>query len=267
MFCQNCGKVVDQGAKFCKNCGTPVEASEAARPAAKPKAASHAASGKPEKQSKQKKKPNLLLILIVVGICFLIGRTMGGSMGESMSGGSSSGSQSAQSSNSGSQSTQSTDSGSELSGSNSAYEKIFSDRNIVTTPAFFGTLESAAYANVDSDGYIDHLQFGYEGDTIVQMVETVYMPVEGLSDTDKETLDAMCREAYPQAEALSFVTISYHMGYSYYSVTITMDDLNQVENIQSAVDAGFLTLTDGGASVMSMAASDASLLEQGYAKK
>lgn len=257
MFCQNCGKEVARGAKFCNNCGAPVETPQAARPAAQPKAAPQAASGKPEKQTRQKKKANPLLILVVVGICFLIGCAAGGSMGESMSGGSSSGSQSAQS----------TDSGSELSGSNGAYEKIFSDRNIVTTPAFFGTLESAAYANVDSDGYIDHLQFGCEGDTIVQMLETVYMPVEGLSDTDKEALDAMCRETYAQAEALSFVTISYHMGYSYYSVTITMDDLDQVENVQSAVDAGLLSMTDGSASVMSMAASDASLLEQGYAKK
>lgn len=262
MFCQNCGKEVARGAKFCNNCGAPVETSEAARSAAQPKAASQTASGKSEKQTKQKKKPNLLLILIVVGVCFLIGRAMGGSMGESMSGDSSSGNQSVESTDSGSQSTQSTD-----SGSNGAYEKIFSDRNIVTAPAFFGTLKSAAYAIVDSDGYIDHLQFGCEGDTIVQMVETVYMPVEGLSDTDKEALDANCREAYAQAEALSFVTISYNVGYSYYSVTVTMDDLDQVENIQSAVDAGLLTLTDGGASVMSMAASDASLLEQGYAKK
>ena len=57
------------------------------------------------------------------------------------------------------------------------------------------------------------------------------------------------------------------MGYSYYSITITMGDLDQAESIQSAVDVGLLTLTDGSVSVMSMAASDASLLEQGYAKK
>lgn len=257
MFCQKCGKELAQGAKFCYNCGASVGASEAVQPGAQPKDASHAAFTEPEKQHKKKKKPNLLLILIVVVICFIIGRTMGESMGQSMSDESSSDRQSAQS----------TDFGSELSGSNDAYEKIFSDRYIVTAPAFFGTLESAAYANVDSDGYIDHLQFGYEGDTIVQMVETVYMPVDGWSDADIDALDANCQKTYAQAGELPFVTISYNMGYSYYSVTVTMDDLDQVENIQAAVNAGLLSMTHGSASVMSMAASDAILLEQGYAKK
>lgn len=245
MFCQNCGSQVAQGAKFCNNCGAQVGAPAAAQPAAQPKTA--APRNAAEQPAGKKKKPNILLILIVVGICFIIGRAMGGSMADSYN------------DNSGSETLASSD--------GVEYAKIFSDRYIVTAPAFFGTLDAVAYASVDADGYIDHLQFGYQGDTIVQMVETVYIPVEGWSDEDKQALDSNCRANYAAAEALSFVSISYNIGYSYYSMTVTIRDLDQSENLQSAVSAGLLTLTDNSATVMSMSATEEGLLAQGYVKK
>lgn len=237
MFCPNCGLENAADAGFCTGCGTRLENGGAKTDAQK--------TGK-------KKKPNLLVVLIVVAIFYIIGRTMG----ESAVTGPNTGGQTG---------TISSGESSLARGDSIAYGEVFSSRNIITAPGFFGTLDSAAYVSVDAEDCIDHLQFGYEGDVIAMMMETVYLPVEGMSDADKQTLDEQMLASYGNT-GLDFVTVSSSIGYSYYSMTVTMRDLDELENIQAAVEAGLLTV-DGTDSLMSMSATESALLAQGYIKK
>lgn len=152
-------------------------------------------------------------------------------------------------------------------GNPTAYEKIFTDRGIVAPFAFLRGLDTASYAAVTSDGIINSMQFGYSGDTVVQIVSTEYVSVEGLSDADKAALDQAVREVYAEIEKLSFVSVSYNMGYSYYSVAMTLQDLDQTANLRAASAAGALTLDNENADIISMSKMEASLLAQGFIKK
>lgn len=152
-------------------------------------------------------------------------------------------------------------------GNPTAYEKIFTDRGIVAPFAFFRGLDTASYAAVTSDGIISNMQFGYSGDTVVHIVSTEYISVEGLSDADKAAFDQAVREVYAEIEKLSFASVSYNMGYSYYSATMTLQDLDQSANLQAASAAGALTLDNENAASISISKMEAYLLAQGYVKK
>ena len=49
------------------------------------------------------------------------------------------------------------------------YDKIFVDQNVAHTPAQFSTPSSAAYALTLTDGTIDVLEYGYDGDVVKEM--------------------------------------------------------------------------------------------------
>lgn len=237
MFCPNCGMENAADAGFCSGCGARLGNGGA----------------KPADKNPGKKKSNILVWLIVLAGLYCFGHFLGeSSVSDPGAGGSQTGSVS-----SGDRS---------LAGGDSiAYDEVFSSRNIVPAPGFFGTLDSAAYVCVDAEGSIDHLQFGYEGDVIAMMMETVYLPVEGMSDADIQALDQQMLAAYGNS-GLDFVTVSSSTSYSYYSLTVTMRDLDELENIHAAVSAGLLTV-DGTDSQMSMSSTESALLAQGYIKE
>ena len=64
MYCQRCGKQIDEGARFCPGCGAQIGVSNQPAQAG---AISSAASA-PGKTKKSFSLPRMILILIVVGI-------------------------------------------------------------------------------------------------------------------------------------------------------------------------------------------------------
>lgn len=147
----------------------------------------------------------------------------------------------------------------------SAYDEIFSEYNIEYTPTVFPGMDSACYAVVDEEsGLIDCMDFGYQGDMILEMTETIYFFIDGYTDSEREILDSEMRNAYADFENLSFCSAEYDMNDQYYIIHLEFTDLNQPKNCQKLVE---FDMVEEGSLLLSMESTDESLLSQGYEKK
>ena len=139
------------------------------------------------------------------------------------------------------------------------YQSIFSNRFIVQMPPLYFGMDVASFAKVNEDGTIDSLHFGYKDDVISVFEQTRYMEVSDLSDGEKEALDAGMKESFAELEALDFVTVSSHIGTSYYSLTCKTERLEEEEVRKQAVEADLIVLDDEDGA-MSMEATEERLL-------
>lgn len=278
MFCKNCGKQLADDARFCTGCGAVMDAGQPAQP--------QYAQSAPAK--KQKKKAPVWLIIVAALAAFVIGKfaiapsmMTSGDSGSSNSDGS--GSQysfepagtvsinedydSSYDDGSGSKYSAETTAteGSSISVSNSAFDEIFSSNYIVRADALFLGLDSAAFAK-ESDGMIDCMEFGYKDDMICEMVETIYVDISGMSSDEQALTDSQMRDAFSSWEACGFCEVSYHQGSSWYTVTITLHDLDQSSVVKTAAENGMLALSYD-ADWLSISATEEDLLAQGYVRK
>ena len=252
MFCSNCRNQLPDGAKFCNNCGAQqpsantVPTQQASANAVPTPAA---ATKKPEASAK--KKPNILLILAVALCAFLVGKFI---IAPSMV--SDSGNQSSQSQQAGS------NNGSAVQADNPAYDAIFDDTYIVHFQMFLG-METNSFAMKQADGMIACADYGYKNDVVKEWVETVYVPVSGLSDAEKVSLESSMRTQFASLDALSCCTVKYNMSLNYLTVTCTYTNVDQAANYGELYKAGILQANTH----ISMSATETALLSQGFIKK
>lgn len=251
MFCSNCGNQLPDGTKFCNNCGTQLSASES--PAAAPNAAQKA----PEKATK--KKPNIIVVLAVVLCAFLLGKFV---IAPSMS------SDSGKETNPINPTTQTQQQAaigngdSSANSNNSAYDAVFEDTYIVHFQAFFN-MDMASFASKQDNGVICCADYGYKDDVVKQWVETMYIPVSGLTETEKAKVENETKTQFAVLEALTCCTVNYKMGTNYLTVTFTYEDVDQAANYGELYNAGILQTN----TFISMSATESALLGQGFVKK
>ncbi len=145
------------------------------------------------------------------------------------------------------------------------YDKIFLDQNVAHTPALFSTPSTAAYALTLTDGTIDVLEYGYDGDIIKEMRETVYLYIGNLTETQKlEVADSM-DGAFADAAELSYVTVTSYSTDDYYIVAVRCEGLDNPANVQKLMDLSIIAAASD--STLSMEATDITLTSGGYSKK
>ena len=240
MYCNKCGKEIPENSKFCGCCGAAVQMQT--EPVAK-------------KQKKEKKQAPVWVSLLVIAAAFLIGKFV---IAPSML-------SEPQQDQGAYQQEETSEPDSSAVSVNSDYSEIFTSRNIVEMPAMFMMLDSAAFATVDQDGMIEKLEFGYKDDVIKEMVNTLYFPISGMDDAEKNALDAAVKENLSGYIAVDFCSASYNMGNLYYTVTLHFTELDIAENIQKMSEFGILT--GEGADRLSMTETENSLVAAGYVKK
>lgn len=267
-YCSNCGTELREGVKFCTGCGKPV----GTRPQAAP-TPSYKEKKSSAKKGKVKKTESILrriiraiviftfLVLISVFIRSLVSGMPGSNGSDTNTSGSSNDSSLVYSEEDGSGEG-------DIREANPAYTAVFSDKGIYDESALAGYGLSSAEFVRESEGTIDKLEYGYKGDTVEVMVETLYYPVSDYSDDQKaQILDAL-KSRLAAAEALSFVTVNYDMGSSFCKAEIITEDLDNEYNIQSAVSAGILKTEENSAvSLISFEQSKAAMSSSGFIAK
>lgn len=146
------------------------------------------------------------------------------------------------------------------------YEEIFSTYNIIDSPAFFNTKESCAFAYVDDDGYIEKSEYGYEGDVIIEMVDTYYYPI---GEYEKEQADSyidFVKAEFKADEELSCCTVTYNTTSSYFIVTEKFTNVDDLDTLAELQDAGFVT-SDSDVDYLSMSQTEQDYLDMGFVKK
>ncbi|MBQ9846753.1 MAG: hypothetical protein IJO58_02935 [Clostridia bacterium] len=159
---------------------------------------------------------------------------------------------------------QSTESNNDISvnQSSSAYDAIFDDTNIVHFQTFFG-METANFASKQAGNIICCADYGYKNDVVKQWVETLYVPVTGLSEAGKTQLETSLKTQYATFESLSCCTVEYKMGTNYLTVKFTYSNVDQAAKYNELYNAGILTTNSN----ISISATESTLLNQGFVKK
>lgn len=146
-----------------------------------------------------------------------------------------------------------------------SYDEVFSQYGITYSPEVFSGMDSASYAAVDKDtGYVDCLDFGYQGNLILNLRETKYYVLDGYNDLSKEILYYQMVETYEELDSLPFCTVTYEMQEQYYMIRFTFTDLDQPENYEKMIELG---IVKEGSLALSMKLADEALLSKGYQKK
>ncbi|MBQ7801333.1 MAG: zinc-ribbon domain-containing protein [Oscillospiraceae bacterium] len=295
MFCQNCGKQIAEDARFCPGCGAAVggqprqaayQAGETSRPNEQaqqyqqpqyqqaPYQQPQQDYRQPQTAKKQKKKTPVWLVILVALAAFLIGKFV---ISPAMLTDSGSNKSTAGNTNSSNSSVSSqfpiettptvSVNADAVDTANSAYTEIFSSRYIVEdmAPSSMLLLDTNSYAIVYDYGGVERMLFGYSNDKVLQLVDTLYYPVSGYTEDQLAQLETTLKDYYAIYEQLSFCTVTYTQGTSYYKIVMTMTDLDKSANIQAL--SGTDLLTTAGADWISMSQSESDLLASGFVKK
>ena len=147
-----------------------------------------------------------------------------------------------------------------------SYEEVFSMYNIVDMPALFLGLDSMSFA-VGYDGMIEKIELGYKDDIVCEMVNVIYYPMEGLTDDEIAAVDASMKELMTPYTDLEFCSnSSFTATNNYYIISLTFSDLDNVDNVKALEELEMIE-ADGTTGLCSAAASEESLIANGYFKK
>lgn len=243
MFCSNCGKQIPKDMKFCSFCG--------AQQSATPDADSNRPQNTPKPYTqKQKKKSNIWIVLVVALAAFLIGKFVFSPSPNP--------DPDPTSSYSITLSPQTT----AASTSNAEYELIFSGTYIVHYKTFFN-METANFASKLDDGTIRCADYGYKDDIVKEWSESMYIPIEGYTDSQKSDLRNKMESEFASIDALDCCSVSYGESVYYFSVTLTFEDVDEPENYRKLYEADILNTN----TPISMSATEDYLIAEGLIKK
>ena len=156
----------------------------------------------------------------------------------------------------------SNDNSSKESTSNPEYDNILAEAYIVHFNSFFN-MDSANFVSKLDNGNIYCADYGYKNDVVLQLVETLYIPVDGMDDAAKTELENTAKTEFAKFEAISCCTVDYKTSNNYLTVTVKYDDLDKKENYSALYNAG---ITDSNTQI-SMSASEKNMLADGAIKK
>lgn len=271
MFCKNCGNEVENGAKFCNSCGAPQETAPVYENTAQQNVPQYQGSVpynpngniQPPVKAKKSNKGCIVAIIIAVVVFALI---IIGTVAIIAFGVANSDDTVVDSSYSDSLDDLLGDSDTTSDTPSAEFSSIFTDNNIVQAPYVFMGLDSRAFASVDSDGIIEKMEFGYDGDKIKELVDTIYYPTTDYTDDLLTALDETFKETFAPADELDCCTVSYETTANYYIITIHSTDLDSAVNLAALSDASVITY-DGFATYLSMDETASNLASQGYVER
>lgn len=155
----------------------------------------------------------------------------------------------------------------------SDFERLFVDNSITYTAPDFGELESTALASKnndleDIDEYIELIEIAYVGDTVCELIQTIYTDTTNFSDEYSEWLDKELRAQYAEEfKDMPFVEITYRTEGVWYIVTFAIRDLDEGNNFIALGDESMLSVNDEGKEYLSLSNIEALYLGLGYFQK
>ncbi|MBQ6884361.1 MAG: zinc ribbon domain-containing protein [Clostridia bacterium] len=251
MFCGNCGKQLDENAKFCDECGAQQGVSAQINDNPNNVYSNTDAQKKETKPTTKKSSAMSVRILIVV-IALIAGSLVGKFVIAP-----SYANDEPEKNNLGGQTITS-----QSNVSNPAYDAILEGANIVRMPPFFN-MDTMSFAQKNVDGTIYCGDYGYEGDLVKRIYSTVYVPIQNLTDTEKSLLESSAKAELAKYEALDFCTVNYNMSLNYFSYTIEFKNIDLAQNYSKLYSVGFL---ENNAPI-SMSETEKRMIDGGSVKK
>lgn len=147
---------------------------------------------------------------------------------------------------------------------NPEYEKIFTDCAIVDMPTMFPNLQSEAFVSLDEDGWIEKLEFGYSGDKVLEMVNTIYVPISDYTDEERQELDALMKESLAGCIGLDFCETTSDIGNTYYKLSMHFSQLDEPDHVHALAE---YEIVNAGIDEVSMQQTTDALKDGGYIQR
>lgn len=151
---------------------------------------------------------------------------------------------------------------SEVKTSNPEYDRILTEAHIVHFNSFFN-MDTANFVSKLENGNVYCADYGYKNDLVLQMTETLYIPVSGADEAEKTELENTAKREFAKIENISCCTVEYKMSDNYLTVTAKYNNLDQQENYSALYYAGIIDAN----TQISMAACERIKLSEGAIKK
>lgn len=272
-ICPNCNNQLEDNAAFCDKCGAKLvvqqaysqpQSNYAGQPYQNYNPNQQANGYQAPMQTNQPPKKKTGMIIGIVAACLIVLAIIGALAQDAFQkegyGSGNTGNDAEYNFNIGNDSSDS--SSSESTTSNSEYDDILAEAYIVHFNSFFG-MDSESFVSKLDSGNIYCADYGYKNDVVLQMIETLYIPVSGMDDAAKTELENTARTEFAKFESIPCCTVEYKMSSNYLKVVVTYNDLDKEENYSALYDAG---ITDSNTPI-SMSASEEGMLADGAIKK
>lgn len=240
MFCSTCGKQLPNNTKFCNFCGAQ-QSVNAAAPSVEPQTIPMADTKKP------KKKSNVWIILVVVLVVFFIGKFISSEI---------------VSSDETTTAANITTTLPKVEIINPEYKAVYADTGIVHYKSFFN-METANFATKLDNGSIIFADYGYKDDIIKEWTETMYIPIEGYTYSQKAELRTQAEAEFAVYTSLNCCSVTYNESANYFSVTLEVKNADKPESYGELYAAGAVSSN----TPMSMDLTEDDLLSKGFIKK
>lgn len=127
----------------------------------------------------------------------------------------------------------------------------------------FSTSNRAAYV-AEVNGMYDVQEFGYDGDTIKQMTETLYIDVYGYTDAQQQSVLKSMEDSFAHVADIEDAYIYCELYDDYVITTIMMENLDDPQKLKTFISAGLISSSEPNPAKISFAQSAQMLANGGY---
>lgn len=263
-ICPNCNNQLNDNAAFCDRCGTKIAVQQVYNQPQNynPNQQSNGYQAPMQSNHPQKKKSGkrIGIVFACIFILAIIGAVAQDTLQKESYSSGNVGTDSGYNFNI--QNDSSGNNSSEVKTSNPEYDRILTEAHIVHFNSFFN-MDTENFVTKLENGNIYCADYGYKDDLVLQMTETLYIPVSGADEAAKTELKNTAKKEFAKFENISCCTVEYKMSANYLTVKVDYKDLDKKENFSALYYAG---VTDANTQI-SMAACERIKLSEGAIKK
>lgn len=122
------------------------------------------------------------------------------------------------------------------------------------------------FAIDQGDGIFEFMEFGYSGDTIREFLDMIFIPLSGMSSSEKDAFVNSVKQQFASLSSLNNCTVTYDQSEYYLVTMISYQDIHKAANIRAMTDLGIIDkdYTSGQyATTVSLSKTKADLLANG----
>lgn len=96
------------------------------------------------------------------------------------------------------------------------------------------------FAIDQGDGIFEFMEFGYSGDTIREFQDMIFIPLSGMSGSEKDAVVNSVKQQFAPLSSLNNSTVNYDQSENYLVAIITYQDVHKSANIRAMTELGII---------------------------
>ena len=148
-----------------------------------------------------------------------------------------------------------------------AYLKLLSDNSVTDSPVGFDKLKSASFAVTTGEDSLETIELGYKKDTVIEMYDTVYYTVSGMTDSEFDP----CRTVRNRCEAIAnekYCSYDIKNENGIYTLTMHFFALDNAQNVNDLITLGIISnYSKRDSDTVSFSDTETNLIRMGFIKR